>query len=70
MLDLGARVVAIELTVAAQAADLRQSPELGIGAASAHAYVRERVSYLESYEQMPLPLEELATAIRAQPSPA
>jgi len=70
MLDLGARVVAIELTVAAQAVDLRGLPMLGAGAASAHGFTRERVPSLVSHEQMPLPLEALATAIRSQRPPA
>jgi histidine ammonia-lyase len=70
MLDLGARVLAIELTVAAQAVDLRGPSALGAGAAAAHGFVRERVRRLESPEQMPLPLEELATAIRSRPAPA
>lgn len=70
MLDLGARALAIELTVAAQAVELRGSHELGAGAAAARDAVRERIPYLESYTQMPLPLEDLATAIRSQPAPA
>jgi histidine ammonia-lyase len=70
MLDLGARVTAVELTVAAQAVELRSAPGLGIGAATALAFVREHVPYLASYEQMPLPLEELATAIRVRAAPA
>jgi histidine ammonia-lyase len=70
MLDLGARVLAIELTVAAQAVDLRWGPTLGAGAAAMHDLVRSRVPFLESYEQMPLPLEELATLIRSQRAPA
>jgi histidine ammonia-lyase len=70
MLDLGARVLAIELTVAAQAVDLRGARELGAGAAVAQRFVRERIAYLESFEQMPLPLEELAVSIRSQRAPA
>ena len=70
LLDLGARVVAIELTVAAQAVDLRDEPQLGVGAATLRAYVRERVPFLESPEQMPLPLEELAASIRSSAAPA
>jgi histidine ammonia-lyase len=70
MLDLGARVVAIELTVAAQAIDLRGPLTLGAGASSVHAAVRERVSLLDSPEQMPLPLETLAAWIRSEPAPA
>jgi histidine ammonia-lyase len=69
MLDLAARVLAIELTVAAQAVDLRGALDLGAGAAVAQRFVRDRVAYLRSFEQMPLPLEELATSIRSQPAP-
>lgn len=70
MLDLGARVLAIELTVAAQAVDLRGALALGRGTATVHALLRGRIPYLESPEQMPLPLEELASFIRVQPAPA
>ena len=70
MLDLGARVVAIELVVAAQAVDLRDSPTLGAGAAAAHAFVRARIPFLDSPDRMPLPLEELATEIRSNAAPA
>ncbi len=70
MLDLGARVLAIELAVAAQAVDLREPLALGVGAQAAQAFARERVPYLESPQQMPLPLEELALAIRSQHTPA
>ena len=70
MLGLAARVVAIELTVAAQAVDLRGRLELGTGAAALHDYVRERVDFLDAPERMPLPLEELATTIRASSPPA
>lgn len=70
MLDLGARVVAVELTVSAQAVDLHGALRLGAGAAAAHGFVRERVPFLESAEQMPLPLEELATTIRSSSPPA
>jgi histidine ammonia-lyase len=70
MLDLGARVVAIELTVAAQAIDLRGVSELGAGAASGYAFVRAHVAQLRSHEQMPLPLEDLSNAIRSRPVPA
>jgi histidine ammonia-lyase len=70
MLDLGARVTAIEVTVSAQAVDLRGVPRLGIGATAIRTFVRERIPQLVSYEQMPLPLEELATAIRGRAAPA
>ena len=68
-LDLGSRVLAIELTVAAQAIDLRQVQPLGTGPEATHALVRERVSFLDSPEQMPLPLEELATTVRTNRPP-
>ena len=42
----------------------------GTGAALVHGFVRERIPRLESYEQMPLPLEDLATEIRTLPAPA
>jgi histidine ammonia-lyase len=70
VLDLASRVVAIEMTVAAQAVDVRETPKLGAAATSAHAFVRARVPHLRSHQQMPLPLEELATAIRSEPAPA
>ena len=37
MVDLGARVAAVELTIAAQAIDLRERPALGAGTARAYA---------------------------------
>lgn len=70
LLDLGARVVSIELTVAAQAVDLRSPPRLGEGVDALRRFVRERVPFLEAPEQMPLPLEKLATTIRTSPAPA
>ena len=70
MLGLAARLVAIELVVAAQAIDLRGDLELGAGAAATHAFVRERVAHLDAPERMPLPLEELASTIRGGPPPA
>jgi histidine ammonia-lyase len=70
MLELAARVVAVELTVAAQAVDLRGSLQLGAGARAAHERVRALIPHLESHTQMPLPLEELAAAIRSEPAPA
>ena len=69
-LELGSRVVAIELTVAAQALDLRRSEPIGTGPQAARSLVRERIAFLDSPEQMPLPLEELAAAVRVDPPPA
>ena len=50
MVSLGARVVAIELTIAAQAIDLRGSPALGVGTARAYRLVRERVPFTNAGE--------------------
>lgn len=69
-IDLATRLVAIELVVAAQAIDLRGGLELGAGTAAVHAYVRDRIEFLDAPERMPLPLEELASAIRSHPAPA
>jgi histidine ammonia-lyase len=65
MLALGARAVAIELAVAAQAVDLRGAPKLGRGVADVHAVVRTHVPFLRSGDSLPIPLEELAGAVRA-----
>jgi histidine ammonia-lyase len=70
MLDLGSRVLAIELTVSAQAVDLRGDLLLGTGAAAVRTWVRERVPFLDAPERMPLPLEALAGAIRGGRAPA
>ena len=70
MLDLGARLVAVELVVASQAIDLRGDLTLGSGAATTHAFVRKRVPFLDLPELMPLPLEELASTILSSPAPA
>jgi histidine ammonia-lyase len=70
LLDLGSRVIAIELTVAAQAVDLRRVETLGSGAETARTLVRERIAFLDSPEQMPLPLEALATTVRTDLPPS
>ena len=70
MVALGSRLLAIELVVAAQAIDLRGGLELGAGAITLHAYVRERIAFLDAPERMPLPLEELANTIRTNARPA
>ena len=70
MLDLAARALAIELTVAAQAIDLRAGVHLGAGASRTRDFVRETAVFLVDPEQMPLPLEDLATAVRTGSPPA
>jgi histidine ammonia-lyase len=70
MLDLEARVAAIELAVAAQALDLRGELGIGEGARATHALVRRHIPFLDSPDRMPLPLEELAAHVRADAPPA
>ncbi len=70
MLALAARVVAIELTVAAQAVDARGTTRLGSGAEATRSFLRERIARLDSPEQMPLPLEALADVVRTSEPPA
>jgi histidine ammonia-lyase len=70
MVALGCRVVAVELVVAAQAVDLREGAAIGVGAGATRAFARERVAFLRSASDMPLPLEALAAEIGAKPAPA
>jgi histidine ammonia-lyase len=63
MVDLGARIVAVELMLAAQACDLRGA-ELGAGTARAHAAVRRLVPFLHAGEPLP-GLEPLVELVRA-----
>jgi histidine ammonia-lyase len=70
MLDLGARVLAIELAVAAQAIDLRSELTMGTGARATYDLVREQIPFLDAPERMPLPLEQLAVHIRTSAPPA
>ena len=65
MVDLGARVVAIELTIAAQAVDLRGQPKLGAGTGRAYALVRERVSFTDVGETVPPDLEPVVELVRS-----
>jgi histidine ammonia-lyase len=64
MVDLGARVAAIELVIAAQAIDLRK-PNLGAGTARAHGLVRERVPFTAAGEAVPPDLEPVADLVRS-----
>ena len=65
MVELGARVVAVELTIAAQAIDLRERPALGAGTARAYALVRERVPFTAAGETVPADLEPLVELVRS-----
>ena len=62
---LGERVAAIELTVAAQAAELRGRP-LGRGTAAALARIREVVPYLDADHEVP-DVEPLVEVVRKGP---
>jgi len=64
MVSLGARVAAIELTIAAQAVDLRGRPVLGVGTARAYELVRERVSFTAAGETVPPDLERVVELVR------
>jgi histidine ammonia-lyase len=59
-----ARLAAVELTVAAQAVDLRGSG-LGAGTRRAHDFVRERVTALDEDRPSGRDFEQLAQAIMA-----
>jgi histidine ammonia-lyase len=65
MVDLGARVAAVELTIAAQAVDLRERPPLGAGTSRAYALVRERVPFTDAGETVPADLEPLVELVRS-----
>jgi len=65
MVSLGARTVAIELLVAAQAIDLRGSRPLGEGTARAYALVRERAPLTGEGEPLPQDLEPLVELVRS-----
>jgi histidine ammonia-lyase len=65
MADLAARVVALELLVAAQAVDLRRPTRLGEGTGRALHLVRELAGFTARGEVPPAELEPLVTAVRA-----
>ncbi len=65
MADLAARVVSIELLVAAQAIDLRQPSDLGEGTGRALRLVREFAHFTARGEAPPAELEPLVDAVRA-----
>jgi histidine ammonia-lyase len=65
MVDLGASIVAIELSVAAQAVDLRRPLALGVGTSAVYQRVREYIPLVRSGDTLPLPLEQLAEAVRS-----
>ncbi len=64
MLDLGRRLVAIELVLACQAIDLRGT-DLGAGTRRAYERVRERVPFTAEGDPIPQDLEQLVDLVRA-----
>jgi histidine ammonia-lyase len=64
MVELGERVLAIELMVAAQAVDLRGDIELGAGTGRAHALVRELIPFTAAGQPVPPELQPLCNLVR------
>jgi histidine ammonia-lyase len=65
MADLSARVISLELLVAAQAIDLRRSARLGEGTGRALRLVREFAGFTDRGQGPPAELEPLVDAVRA-----
>jgi histidine ammonia-lyase len=65
MVELGERVVAIELVIAAQAVELRALPALGAGTRRALALVRERVPFMGEGDPLPADLDPVRDLIRS-----
>jgi histidine ammonia-lyase len=65
MVDLGERIIAIELVVATQAVDLRAPSRLGSGTRRVHELVRERVSFTGEGEPVPQDLEPVRELVRS-----
>jgi histidine ammonia-lyase len=65
MVDLGARVAAIELVIAAQAIDLRGRPDLGAGTSRAYALVRGRVPFIDAGEAVAPDVEPVVDLVRS-----
>ena len=65
MVELGERLLAVELVVAAQAVDLRRPPALGKGTQRAHGLVRERVPFMAEGDRVAPDLEPVQELVRA-----
>ena len=65
MVDLGCRLVAIELVVAARAVDIRAGVRLGVGTGAAHRMVRDRIPATPHGEPVPASLEPLIELVRS-----
>ena len=65
MVELGERIVGIELVVAAQAVELRDQPALGAGTRRALELVRERIPFTAAGETLPPDLEPMRDLVRS-----
>ena len=65
MVELGERIVALELVVAAQAVELRAPAALGAGPRRAFELVRERVPFIAAGTTLPADLEPVVDLVRA-----
>jgi histidine ammonia-lyase len=65
MVELGERIVAIELVVAAQAVELRGPPALGAGTRRAYDLIRERIPFSGLGDPLPADLEPVCQLIRS-----
>jgi histidine ammonia-lyase len=66
MVQLGERVAAIELVVAAQAIDLRGQPQLGVATGALYRKVRELIPFTARGEPPPQDLEPVVRLVRGQ----
>lgn len=65
MLDLSARVLAVELTVAGQAVELRGLKPLGGTTATLLTHLRQRIPFMQEPAQFPHDLERVVDLVRA-----
>jgi histidine ammonia-lyase len=65
MVGLGARVAAIELTIAAQAIDLRRPAHLGAGTSLVFDLIRRKVPFTAAGEALPPDLEPVVELVRS-----
>jgi histidine ammonia-lyase len=65
MVGLGARVAAVELTIATQAIDLRRPSRLGAGSSPAYDQVRGQVPFTAAGEALPPDLEPVVELVRS-----
>jgi histidine ammonia-lyase len=65
MVELGERIAAIELVIAAQAVDLRKEARLGTGTQRVRDLVRERIPFARPGEPVPQDLEPIRNLVRS-----